>query len=425
MATKSKLLQPRRTARFRVNLPDWADAILEAGIVSTDAHTRRRQRFTNIAAYALGLNAFIHLLVNAVYDFQALLPINIYNLFACIFYLLLPQLHRYGENLVANLLIVFSLIGHSYIVFAFGLDSNLHVYFTLAGVILFFVGLKHWRNFLILYVMSIAALVIAMMFASRQGFVLSGDVEFRSRLALQAMLSAIVLNAVVIAFVLSALGHAEENLQKEYDRSELLLTTILPPFIADRLKSGEEQTIADKYDAASVLFMDLAGFTPAALHASPEEVVDYLHRLFSRLDLLCEQMCVDKIKTIGDSYMAVGGLRDDAEIGFAGVRNIGRLAIAMRGIVASEPLAGKILAMRAGIHVGPVIAGVIGDRRIAYDVWGDTVNFASRLESSSEIGHIHVSDAFRLAAENAFVFEPRGTVGLKGIGMHQTYFLHS
>jgi adenylate cyclase len=419
MNTNRKLNPTQHAPRFRISLPDWADRIVGAGIVSEDPHIRRRQRFTNIASYALALNAFSHFFVNALYDLSALAQVNIYNLFAGCAYMAMHRLHRYGENLVANILITFSLLGHSYVVFAFGLDSNLHVYFTLAGVILFFVGIRHWRNFLILYALSIAALVAAMTFASRQGFVLSGDREFRSQLALQAMLSAVVLNAAVITFVLNALSHAEESLQREYDRSELLLTTILPAFIAERLKRGGDR-IADRHETASVLFTDLVGFTPAAARARPEEVVDYLHRLFSRFDALCEQLAVDKIKTIGDSYMAVGGLRGD---GRESVEKVGRLALAMREAVAGEALAGQVLAMRAGIHFGAVVAGVIGDRRIAYDVWGDTVNLASRLESSGAPGEIHVSDDYRHAAVRHFDFEPRGPVGLKGVGQRETYFL--
>ncbi|MEM7463977.1 MAG: adenylate/guanylate cyclase domain-containing protein [Pseudomonadota bacterium] len=401
-------------------LPDWVERIVEAGIVSADPHVRRRQRFANVASYALSIDALTHLIVNSAHNFEALLPVNIYNFLACIVYLLLHRLHRVGDTFMVNVLIAFALIGHSYVIFAFGLASNLQVYFTMAGIILFLVGLPHWRNFLVLYLMTFAALMISMTFATEEGFVMLEDQAFRESLGLQAMVSAFVLNAVVIAAVLAALDRAEQNLQFEYDRAENLLESILPASIAKRLKSGKEKQIADRLEGASVLFMDLVGFTPVSGSAAPEDVVDYLHRLFSRFDDLCETYGVDKIKTIGDSYMAVGGLDGDEK---KGAGSIARLALAMRNSVGSEELAGEKMGMRAGIHFGPVVAGVIGDRRLAYDVWGATVNIASRMESSGKPGEIHVTDDFKQVVGDEFSFEPLGVTELKGAGPHKTYFL--
>ncbi|MCB0811474.1 MAG: adenylate/guanylate cyclase domain-containing protein, partial [Flavobacteriales bacterium] len=206
------------------------------------------------------------------------------------------------------------------------------------------------------------------------------------------------------------LDRAERELQREYERSELLLTTILPSSIAERLKADRENRIADSLDNVAVLFADLVGFTPAAAKVTPVELVDYLHRLFSRFDTLCEVHGVDKIKTIGDAYMAVGGLRQD---GGPGVRRIGRLALDMFEVVAEETLAGHPLQLRIGIHYGPVVAGVIGDRRMTYDMWGDTVNYASRLESHGVPGRIHVSQSYRDAAPAGFTFEKRGMLDIK------------
>lgn len=420
MSTNADLVTPERYSRYLFKVPRWADAIVSAGIVSANPDIRRRQRFANIAAYALGLDAVVHLLTNMAYDAQALLPVNAYNFVAIIVFFSLHRLHRFGERVMANVLVAFALAGHSYVVFAFGLASNLHVYFTMAGVILFFVGVRYWRNFLVLYALALATLFLTMGFATEHGFVMEDDPAFRQTLAWQALVSAFVLNAIVIAYALVALNRAERTLQSEYERAERLLTSILPASIAARLKSGREKQIADRLENVSVLFVDLVGFTPAAGSATPEEVVDYLHRLFSRFDALCDAHGVDKIKTIGDSYMAVGGL--DGRWG-AGAAGIARVAIAMRDCMAGEKLAGRRLEMRAGIHAGPVVAGVIGDRRVAYDVWGNTVNIASRVESSGQPGRIHVTETFRRMVEKDFSFEPRGPVELKGAGMHDTFFL--
>ena len=411
---------PPARRRRGIELPGWLAGLLDAGVVSDDPLVCRAQRFTNIAAFALALNAIGHLLTNALHDFHTLAALNLYNLVIAGLYLALPCLHRFGETVAANALILLSLAGHTFVVFAMGTESNLHVYFTLAGFILFLVGVRHWRNFLVLYVLCGAALIASMMLASEDGFILAQDEAFRHRMALQSLLSAFLLNGAVIASVLTALDRAERDLQHEYERSELLLTTILPSSIAERLKADRNNRIADSLDNVAVLFADLAGFTPAAAKVSPVDLVDYLHRLFSRIDALCDVHGVDKIKTIGDAYMAVGGLRED---GGPGVRRIGRLALDMLEVAKQEKLSGQTLRMRVGIHYGPVVAGVIGDRRMTYDMWGDTVNYAARLESYGIPGRIHVSQPYRDAALESFDFERHGVLDIKGFGERETWFL--
>lgn len=408
------------TGRPGPGLPRWLAVLLDAGIASADPLTRRAQRFTNIAAFAMAANAVGHFITNVLHDAHTLAAVNIYNIVIAILYLSLPWLHRFGETIAANALILISLVGHTYVVFAMGTEANLHVYFTLAGFILFLVGVRHWRNFLLLYVLCGGALLASMLFASEDGFVIAADEAFRHSMAIQAMMSAFLLNGAVIASVLLALDRAERELQREYERSELLLTTILPASISERLKTGLEDRIADSLDNVAVMFTDLVGFTPAAAKVSPVELVDYLHRLFSRFDALCDKHEVDKIKTIGDAYMAVGGLRDD---GGTGVNRMARLAIEMLEVAREEHLTDKALQLRVGIHFGPVVAGVIGDRRMTYDMWGDTVNFAARLESHGVPGRIHVSREFRDAAAKSFDFEPHGTLDIKGFGKRETWFL--
>jgi adenylate cyclase len=195
----------------------------------------------------------------------------------------------------------------------------------------------------------------------------------------------------------------------------------MPQAIAARLKSGREARIADKIDMLSVMFADLAGFTAAAHDLSPEEVVDFLDRLVRALDELCERYEVDKIKTIGDSYMAAGGFDGRAVEGAVAV---GRLSLAMMEVIDHQPpLGGHRLRLRVGIHCGPATAGVIGDTRFSYDVWGHAVNTASRMESYGEPGRIQVSEAFRELTKDAFVFEQRGATEIKGLGVTNTFFL--
>jgi adenylate cyclase len=400
--------------RRKAWLASSAERLLFAGITSTDRLVRRRQLFTNIAAYAIAFTALVHFIVNAIHNFDGLIILNVYNLFVILFCVLNHRLHAYGDLVAAVALAVGVAVGHLFVVFAFGTASDLQFYFTLAGLTLFLVGVENYRVFLALYAVWFAALLVSLLFAPDYGFVLPGDREFRRSLAFEAAMVGYVINGLLFSFALAALHRAEE-------RSETLLTTILPKRIAERLKSSSDGRIADRAENCSVLFLDLVGFTAATRDIEPGHVVAYLDSIFSRLDAACERLGIDKIKTIGDSYMAVGGLSGDAR---AGARAIGLLALEFLDIVDSAPALGRsLLKVRAGIHAGPVTAGVIGDLRMHYDVWGDTVNVASRLESHGVPGRVHVSAAYRELAEPHFVFEPRGEIEMKSLGTRTTYFL--
>ena len=172
--------------------------------------------------------------------------------------------------------------------------------------------------------------------------------------------------------------------EREYARSETLLHNILPGPIAERLKASSEQVIADKHEAASVLFADMAEFTARAGDTTPEELVEFLNRVFTGFDRLVERHGLEKIKTTGDAYMVVSGVpaaRSDHADALAG------FALAMRdAAVALRDPHGRLVPLRIGIASGPVVAGVVGTRKIFYDVWGDTVNVASRMETTGAPG---------------------------------------
>jgi adenylate cyclase len=411
----------RREPRRGVQLPAWLERLVSVGIVSTDQQVVRRQRCVNVGAFAMIATTSSHLIINSAHDFRGLLPINADNLVMLAGALLVPRLHRFGEHVGAITLLLLILFGHTFIVWSFGLASELQVYFTLAGAILFFFGVPNWRLFLAFYAVFVVALVGALKFAPVAGLVMPDDRDFRDLLSTQAMINAIMINAALMFYALASRHRAEVELQDEHDRSEALISTVMPPTIANRLKSGREERIADRIDMLSVMFADLAGFTEAARGLAPEEVVDFLDGLVRSLDTLCERNGVEKIKTIGDSYMAAGGFDGPAE---SGATAVGRLALAMmQEIDRQPPLGGRRLKLRAGIHCGPATAGVIGDTRFSYDVWGDAVNTASRMESHGVPGRIHVSEQFRKLAGAVFMFEDRGALDIKSIGETRTFFL--
>jgi guanylate cyclase len=239
------------------------------------------------------------------------------------------------------------------------------------------------------------------------------------------MLALNVIGAGSVAFMLLASFASQRNaalaaLRDEQDKSELLLVNILPRAIAERLKAAS-QTIADHHDSASILFADVVDFTPLAQRLPPAEVVGILDQLFSRFDALVERHGLEKIKTIGDCYMAAAGVPDPSH---DHARRAALLALDMRETVASSAVGdGFGLELRIGINSGPVIAGVIGSKRFLYDLWGDAVNTASRMESQSTPGAIQITRATYGLLKDEFACERRGTIEVKGKGPMETWYL--
>jgi guanylate cyclase len=210
------------------------------------------------------------------------------------------------------------------------------------------------------------------------------------------------------------------ELQLEQDRAESLLLNILPRSIAEKLKV-ETTTIADQFAAASILFADIVDFTPLSDRLQPAEVVGILDHLFTHFDELADRYGVEKIKTMDDCYMVAAGVpapRDDH------ARVMARMALDMREAMRSEDGVGHLdLELRIGINSGPVVAGVIGRKRFLYDLWGDAVNMASRMESQGTPGQIQVTSATYELLKDEFELERRGTVPIKGKGEVETWYL--
>jgi adenylate cyclase len=258
---------------------------------------------------------------------------------------------------------------------------------------------------------------------------LAGEVLFREADVptwfTSAMLALNVIGAGSVAFTLLASFADQRNealtaLRIEQQKSELLLMNILPSSIAERLKAAS-QTIADHFGSASILFADIVDFTPVAQRLTPTEVVGILDQLFSHFDALVERHGLEKIKTIGDCYMAAAGVPDPSP---DHARRAALLALDMRDAVATSTFGdGFALQMRIGINSGPVTAGVIGSKRFLYDLWGDAVNTASRMESLSTPGEIQITQATCELLKDEFLCRRRGTILVKGKGEMETWYL--
>lgn len=202
-------------------------------------------------------------------------------------------------------------------------------------------------------------------------------------------------------------------------KSEMLLLNILPIEVSNILK-GEYRTIADQYDEASILFADVAQFTPLARSMSPMELVGLLDEVFMCFDLLVEKYQLEKIKTIGDCYMVVAGVpRPRADHAHA----LARLALDMQACVDEREFRGRRLTFRIGMNSGPVVAGIIGRKKFIYDLWGDAVNMASRMESHGQIKAIQITHATYELIKDDFVCETRGTIDVKGSGAMEIWHI--
>jgi guanylate cyclase len=231
----------------------------------------------------------------------------------------------------------------------------------------------------------------------------------------------IALNVVVGgAVVFTLLAVFAQQRHDAQERAETLLLNILPRSIADKLKA-EPRTIADAFSSASILFADVVEFTPKAERMTPTRVVEMLDQLFGHFDTLAEHYEVEKIKTLGDCYMAAAGIpmpRDDH------ARVLALLALDMLEAVQADGVCGALgFDLRIGINSGPVVAGVIGRKRFLYDLWGDAVNTAGRMQTEGTPGRIQITrETYELLKEE-FVCEPRGTVPVKGKGEMETWYL--
>ena len=211
------------------------------------------------------------------------------------------------------------------------------------------------------------------------------------------------------------------ELQQERNKSEHLLLNILPADIAERLKSGETD-IATKHENITILFSDLVNFTPQAQILSPNKVVHILNKIFKSFDDLAVNHNIEKIKTIGDSYFAVGGLQTDQ---IQAARNVIEFSKEMLETISriDKNTTEMELKIRIGVHTGPVVAGVIGKNKFAYDLWGASVNMANRLETTCPPGNIQISEYTKNILGDVYNYNPKEKTNIKGIGQVNTYII--
>ena len=391
---------------------------------TNDAALARRQGFVNIAATVAVISSVFHVVEQTLMGIADLWPLAIHNAVMALLFAATPLFHRIGRNAAACWLIATIIVGTLNVIRLIGLDGGAQVYFTVVAASFLFFGLSGWRWYALCVATTVLVTAAAYAFAPALGPVGMLRPDYAAHLSLSTVFAAIAVNTWLFTVALTDTWRAEARAAYEADRSETLLHAILPAPVAEQLKAAPGKGIAEHHPEATILFADIAGFTSAARTTPPDVLVAWLDEWVKTVDSLAEDHGVEKIKTIGDAYMAVAGLRGCAAEGAA---QIARFAIAMQESAARQrhlASAAAALPVRIGIHTGPVVAGVIGGSRFAYDLWGDTVNIAARLESGGTPGKIQISPATaELLTGQGFTISVRGEVQIRGVGSMATLWL--
>ncbi|WP_218109780.1 adenylate/guanylate cyclase domain-containing protein [Oligoflexus tunisiensis] len=328
---------------------------------------------------------------------------------------------RRGHIVIANFqAIMTSFINLLLSGIAFGKAMNFHLYLPLLACGVIIIHPKRYRWLAVVYGVIGCVLLIGMeLYLPDRPIVGPAlDRTFTNIFTMQVLISTY---ATVMVFIGWFLIHSERiasALAQEKARSEALLLNILPGSIAQRLMDSNEE-IADGFESVTVLFADIVNFSDISHRLAPRELVNYLNEIFTKFDQLTHEHGLEKIKTIGDAYMVAGGIPHARPDHAEAVMN---LAIAMLTYIEKSvtPTGGPLM-IRIGINSGPVIAGVIGLKKFIYDLWGDTVNLASRMESHGLVNQIQISDATYQLIKGKFPLIERGSISLKGVGHTRTW----
>jgi adenylate cyclase len=336
-------------------------------------------------------------------------------------YVSTPLLHRFSP-LAAPLVFV----GVSYAVIFWvaslvGTNGGERLgYFVVTALSILIIGTEHYFITFALGVFSVGLIIIQEILLPRDTGFVSPTFLFLTNFAATVVLNSAVLYGIIF-YAVRQMERAEAAAEREHQRSEVLLVNILPPRVAARLKDRSESEIADAYPEASILFADMGGFTARASDTTPEELVRFLNDVYTKLDSLVERHGLEKIKTTGDAYMVVSGVPEPLPDHAAALAD---LALDMRdALVGLADPKNRPVPVRIGIASGPVVAGVVGIRKFFYDVWGDAVNTASRMESTGEAGKIQVAPKTRELLADRFELEERGVIEVRGKGPMRTWFL--
>lgn len=394
--------------------------LIHIGTGSDNSFEDRRTLIINITAL-MGMSASFF--YNIFYGFNGLWAAVLSNTLMVFGYCCVILLNYYQKNHLSGLLLL--LIGTIQMfvlsIILFGSEAGVHAYFFVVLALAFLVVSK--KDSLLVGSLAIITgglFIFAEYSTWKSPFLLPLTSDVIDILHVSSIAGSISIITVIIVTFYISLNKAQEALEMEHQRAENLLLNILPSSIAQQLKA-EHAVIAHDFDEVTILFADIVGFTTFSETLPPKRLVELLNKIFSLFDHLVEKHQIEKIKTIGDAYMVAGGLPLPKK---GAVEAMADFALDMQKVLKQfNKENNQTFDIRVGIHTGSVVAGVIGTKKFAYDVWGDTVNTASRMESHGVSGQIQVSEPTYNYLKYKYIFQKRGSINVKGKGAMKTYLL--
>jgi adenylate cyclase len=400
-------------ARLRAANARFAE-LVRLGTAGHSPVVRRRLMIMNMMAYLIALFSAVYAVLFAVYDFSTYSQMVWVNLVLVALALVIPSVHRYDETAAGYIIAAVEFFALFFFVRTLGRDSGIGLNFVIAAAAPFVIfGLERWRQVAAVVVIGLVLHVASWFLYPPEHAVVPADPALLSNLYVNSAITTFAMIAVIVNYAFNLANRAEA----ETDR---LLKIVVPAPIAERLKAAPGTAISDSVASASVLFADLVGFTPLTRRLGASDTVVILNEFVSELDCLAAKYGVEKIKTIGDSFMAVAGAPEPQA---DHARRLTAMALEVRDVVCLlAARRGLDIGVRIGIASGPLTAGVIGTTRFTYDVWGDTVNLAARLEQTGARGCVHICDDTKRALEGAYSFERRD-LDIRGFGAMETWFM--
>ena len=394
--------------QIRNSLSGLVKTVLQAGTSSYSHDERSNLVIVNIVGYLATLSSLNYAATYAAYDFSNLKPLVYGNLISATLTASCPLWHRFGRLAAVFFLTAVIYASIYYFMSLLGRQSGIQLNYLGAAAVVLVVCGQRYMFFTILTIITAAILHLMAWHTYRhpRADIVMED-WFLDSLYVFSTIS-------IMAIIFIVVFYAFQLVRKAQSETDALLHNIMPDQIVERLKQDPDKTIADQYESASVLFADLTGFTALTNSLGPTKTVAVLDDLFTRMDALAKKHNVEKIKTIGDAYMAVAGIPlPDADHR----QNITHMARDFLQMVETVNHAHNVsFNLRIGIASGPVMAGIIGKSKYAYDVWGETVNRAARIEPRGKPGTILVDQATHEALKDTISFNPPIALDLKGLG---------
>ena len=424
MATIDSLKQGQATAGqgAGARLRDLVMRYVRTSTAHATARQRRGHEIVNFVSLATVVSNTGFAVLFSIIDFRNFWPFVAALVFFSLVWLATPLMHRFGHLAAGTYLWATAMAGDAAYAWIAGTDAGFQ-YFLLAGPATLVMVLGSRRLRLVAFYFAALLFVFAVIELTfpAKSTVLSLSPEMTTAAFLLSVCMSAVFNLISALYTFRRAEEYEDAFEAEHERSERLLLNLMPASVAQRLKHEPGEVIADDLPAVTILFADIVGFTVRAATLPAQHLVGFLNRVFLEFDRLADAHGLEKIKTIGDAYMVAGGMPEPRPDHAAAVA---AMALDMLDVMRKlSEQAGEDISVRIGIHTGPAVAGVIGERKQFYDVWGDTVNVAARMESHGEAGRIQVSAEAKQAIGPSFEFEPRGMVDIKGKGPMEIFVL--